>query len=60
MAALAQSQIQFNSWPLQPTKVDLDWTAFALIFIFGASIGAVVLYRFVTCCVEHSTDEVMA
>lgn len=56
----AQTQTQFNSFPLQPTAMDLDWAVFMYIFIFGVAIGSALLYRIVTCCVERgSRNEVM-
>lgn len=53
------AQVQFNSFPLQLTKADLDWAVFMYIFIFGVIIGSALLYRIVSCCVERGSREVM-
>lgn len=53
----ASQQVQFNAWPLQMTKLDLDWAVWAYIFIFSASIGTAILYRLFACCTERSSKD---
>lgn len=43
------TQIQFNSFPFQKTKHDLDWAVFMYLFIFGVMFGSALLYRLCHC-----------
>lgn len=53
----ASQQVQFNQFPFQPTKLDLDWAVWAYIFIFSTSIGSAILYRMFACCTERSSKD---
>lgn len=50
-------QPKFNSWPLQPTKKDLDWAVFMYLFIIGVVLGTILLGKIMTVCVERNSTE---
>lgn len=49
--------VQFNSFPFQKTKLDLDWAVWAYIFFFSVTLGSALVYRVFACCTERSSKD---
>lgn len=49
--------VQFNNFPFQKTKPELDWAVWAYLFIFSTVIGSALLYRMFACCTERDSED---